>query len=199
MKLLINTTSPYTRIARIALTEKVADVATEIVDPWGDTPKLLEANPAARVPALIADDGRPLTESLLIVLWLEHQRPTPSLLANSRGDATAVIARAGIAMGVIDAAVHTLIGRKITDASFDGSPVGLRRRRSMVDGLTRLEADPPVYADGTPTIDAIAAVVALDYVDFRFPKAVWLPALPRLRALAARLAPRASFEASRPT
>jgi glutathione S-transferase len=151
------------------------------------------------VPALIADDGRPLTESLLIVLWLEHQRPTPSLLANSRGDATAVLARAGIAMGVIDAAVHTLIGRKITDASFDGSPVGLRRRRSMVDGLTRLEADPPVYADGTPTIDAIAAVVALDYVDFRFPKAVWLPALPRLRALAARLAPRASFEASRPT
>ena len=197
MKLLINTTSPYTRIARIALIEKGhADVETEVVDPWGDTPKLLAANPAARVPTLIGDDRRPLTESLLILLWLEHQRPTPSLLG---ANPTAAVSRAGIAMGVIDAAVHTLIGRKITDPSFDGSPVGLRRRRSMADGLVRLEADPPAYADGTPAIDAIAAVVALDYIDFRFPQAAWLPALPRLRALAARLAPRASFQISRPT
>ncbi len=197
MKLLINTTSPYTRIARIALAEKGhADVATELVDPWGDTPKLLEANAAGRVPTLIGDDGRPLTESLLILLWLEHQRPAPSLLG---ADPTGAVSRAGIAMGVIDAAVHTLIGRKITDASFEGSPVGLRRRRSMVNGLARLEADAPDYVDGTPAIDAITAVVALDYVDFRFPQAAWLPALPRLRALAARLAPRASFELSRPT
>lgn len=196
MHLLINTTSPYTRLARIALAEKGFDTTTEVVDPWGDTPKLREANPAARVPTLLADGGRALTESLLILLWLEHQRPQPSLLG---ADATGAVARAGLAMGVIDAAVHTLIGRKITDATFDGSPVGLRRRRSMVEGLQRLEADAPVYADGTPAIDAIAAVVALDYVDFRFPQAPWLPALPRLRALAARLGPRASFEASLPT
>ena len=201
MQLLINTTSPYTRIARIALAEKGhADLATEVVDPWGDTPKLLQANPAVRVPTLIADGGRPLTESLLILLWLEHQWPTPSLLGD---DATGVVSRAGIAMGVIDAAVHTLIGRKITDTSFDESPVGLRRRRSMVHGFARLEADPPAHSDaihdGTPAIDVIATVVALDYVDFRFPGAAWLPALPKLRALCARMATRASFDCSRPT
>lgn len=207
MKLLINTTSPYTRIARIALAEKgYGDLTTELVDPWGDTPQLLQANSAARVPTLIADDGRPLTESLLILLWLEHQRPTPSLLGV---DATGAISRAGIAMGVIDAAVHTLIGRKITDPSFDGSPVGLRRRRSMADGLVRLETNPPAHSDeaddadedraGTPAIDVITTVVALDYIDFRFPLAPWLPALPQLRALAARMAPRASFKRSQPT
>ena len=196
MRLLINTTSPYTRIARIALAEKGhADLVTELVDPWGDTPALLAANSAGRVPTLIADDGRPLTESLLILLWLEHLRPAPSLLG---GDATAVISRAGIAMGVIDAAVHTLIGRKTTEAAFDGSPVGLRRRRSMADGLKRLEADPPPYGGGAPTIDVITTLVALDYIDFRFPQAPWLPGLPTLRRLAAQLAPRASFEASKP-
>ncbi len=196
MQLLINTTSPYTRIARIALTEKGhADIPTEIVDPWGDTPRLLEANSAARVPTLIADGGRALTESLLIVLWLENQRPVPSLLGD---DPTASVSRAGIAMGVIDAAVHTLIGRKITDASFDASPVGVRRQRSMGQGLQRLEADPPDYDGGTPAIDAITTVVALDYVDFRFPQAPWMPQLPALRALAQQLALRTSFEASRP-
>lgn len=196
MHLFLNTTSPYARIARIALAEKgQADVATEVVDPWADAPRLLEANSAARVPTLVADGGRPLTESLLIVLWLEHRWPAPSLLGD---DPTAAVSRAGIAMGVIDAAVHTLIGRKITDASFDASPVGLRRQRSMAHGLARLEADPPAYAGGTPTLDAVAAVVALDYVDFRFPRAAWLPPLDRLRRLAARLGTRASFEASRP-
>ncbi len=196
MHLLINTTSPYTRIARIALAEKgYADTTTELVDPWGDTPNLLQANPSGRVPTLLTGDGHALTESLLILLWLEHQRPQPSLLGV---DATGAVARAGLAMGVIDAAVHTLIGRKITTPSFDASPVGQRRRRTMVEGLQRLEADAPAYAVGTPVIDVITAVVALDYVDFRFPKAAWMPALPRLRALAAQLAPRASFEASRP-
>ena len=196
MHLFLNTTSPYARIARIALAEKgLADIGTEIVDPWADAPNLREANTAARVPALVTDDGRRLTESLLIVLWLEAERPQPSLLGVDR---SATVARAGVAMGVVDAAVHTLVGRKITDASFDESPVGLRRRRSIVEGLKRLDADPPDYDGGTPDLASIAAVVALDYVHLRFPQAAWMPALPALDRLAARLASRASFESSRP-
>jgi len=196
MRLFLNTTSPYARTARITLLEKgITDFDTEFVDPWADAPALLEANSAARVPTLVTDDGRALTESLLIVLWLESQRPDPTLLG---GHATATLARAGIAMGVIDAAVHTLIGRKTGDADFDESPVGLRRRRSMVQGLLRLEADPPRYTDGTPSLDVLTAVVALDYVDFRFPQAPWMPAPPALRRLVAQTASRASFETSRP-
>jgi glutathione S-transferase len=196
MQLLLNTTSPYARIARIALAEKGhADIGTAVVDPWADAPPLLEANAAARVPALLTDEGRPLTESLLIVLWLENKKPQPSLLGD---DPTGTICKAGIAMGVIDAAVHTLIGRKITDAAFDESPVGLRRRRTMVQSLLRLEADPPSYDAGTPDLSVIASVVALDYVRFRFPKAEWLPELPRLSALAARVSSRESFEVSSP-
>ena len=95
MKLLMNTTSPYARIARIALWEKgLSEIETRIVDPWGDTPELLDANSAARVPALVTDDGQALTESLLIVLWLEKVRPEPSLLGD---DPTGTVARAGVA------------------------------------------------------------------------------------------------------
>ena len=192
----LNNTSPYARIARVALEEKgYSDVGTELVDPWADAPALLAANTAARVPALVTDQGPRLTESLLIVLWLESERPTPTLLGEDR---TATIARAGVAMGVIDAAVHTLIGRKITDASFDISPVGLRRRRSMVDGLRRLESDPPRYEAGTPDLAAIASVVALDYVRFRFPQADWMPAVPQLDRLAVPGPPRSRQPAVRP-
>ena len=197
MKLLMNTTSPYARLARIALREQgFGDIETRIVDPWGDTPELVAANTAARVPTLVLDDGRALTESLLIVLWLEKTRPEPSLLG---GDPTGTVARAGVAMGVIDAAVHTLIGRKIVGGpAFDESPVGLRRRRSMAEGLRRIEAELRDPADGAPTLDAITAVVALDYVQFRFPQAGWMPTLERLGRLQQRLRTRSSIEKTLP-
>ena len=196
MQLFLNPSSPYARIARIVLEEKgFAGIDTEFVDPWSDAPGLLEVNSAARVPTLVTDDGVRLTESLLIALWAESERPTPSLLGADRAK---TISRAGVAMGVIDAAVHTLIGRKITDASFDAAPVGLRRRRSMLEGLRRLESDPPALGDGAPDLGAITAVVALDYVHLRFAQAAWLPALPVLDRLAAALSRRAAFERSRP-
>lgn len=197
MKLLINTTSPYARIARIALWEKgLGEVPTQIVDPWGDTPELLQANSSGRVPALILDDGQVLTESLLIVLWLERTRSEPSLLG---GDPTGVVARTGVAMGVIDAAVHTLIGRKIVGGpDFDESPVGVRRRRSMAEGLKRIEADLQEPGEGVPMLDAITAVVTLDYVQFRFPQAGWMPSLPRLERLQQRLRARPAIERTLP-
>ena len=74
MRVLTNTTSPYARIARIALAEKGFDLGgTEIVNPWGDEAGLIKLNPASRVPTLELDSGLPLTESLLIVTWLERK------------------------------------------------------------------------------------------------------------------------------
>ncbi len=205
MRLFFSTTSPYARVARIALAEKGIAFERTLTDPWNDAPELLAANPSARVPALLLDSGLPLTESLLIVLWLETQRPQPSLLGDRPERA---ISRAGVAMGAIDAAAAIIISRRI-DPAFDDSPVGLRRRRSVVGALERLEADPPALGDPTtdgttdpttdPTTDgtadlaAITTVVLLDYIRFRFATAAWVPATPRLDELAAQARRRPSF------
>ncbi len=197
MKLFYSTTSPYARIARIALAEKgFDDLDRRLTDPWHDAPELVDANPTARVPAVVLDDGRPLTESLLIVMWLEARRPSPSLLG---GDPDRVISQAGTAMGAIDAAAALIIGRRMTDASFDASPVGLRRRRSVVNAMQRLEADPPAFDGGTPSLAVIAAVVAVDYLRFRFADAPWLPAMPQLDALAEQANGRAAFAQTLPS
>jgi glutathione S-transferase len=196
MRLHFSTTSPYVRIVRVALAEKgCADIDGHLTDPWQDHPDLLEANPSARVPALVLDNGLALTESLLIVLWLETQHAGPTLLGN---DPSRVISKAGVAMGVIDAAAAIIIGRKMSDAGFDESPVGVRRRRSVIQGFQRLEADPPAYPNGTADLAVITAVIALDYVRFRFPGAPWLPQLPRLDALAARAHGRPSLSSTMP-
>lgn len=207
MQLLANTTSPYVRIARIALIEKGYDIEPTLVDPWADDPRLRAANVATRVPTLLLDDGTPLAESLLIVHWLERARPAPdwpALTGRDPAAAAGVLSRAGIALGAIDAAVHTIITRKVTaPLLFDETPVGLRRRRTMVEGLQRLEAIAPQLVGerpgaAAPTLDAICAVVLFDYQRFRYADQPWLPKTPALEALAVALRARPSVGTTLP-
>ena len=197
MQLLANNTSPFVRIVRVAMIEKGLHVEPTIVDPWADDARLRAANASTRVPTLITDDGTPLTESLLIAQWLELTRPSPEWPSLFGVDATGVLSRAGMALGVIEAAVVTIITRKVTAPTvFDDTPVGLRRRRSMAEGMERLEAIADRLSPseaGTPTLDAICAVVALDYLRFRFADAPWLSTMPVLDALSLRLGKRDSF------
>ncbi len=196
MKLFYSTTSPYSRVVRIALAEKgLSQVEGVLTDPWKDAAALLAANPSARVPTLQLDCGRSITESLLIVMWLETHQPVPTLLGT---DASAVLSKAGVAMGAVDAAAAVIIGRKMTDASFDESPVGLRRRRSVIQALSELETEPPALSGGIPDLSVIATVVLVDYVRFRFPGATWVPATPRLDRLVEQLRSRPSFADSAP-
>ena len=202
MQLLANTTSPFVRIARVALIEKGFDLDPVIVDPWADDARLRAANAATRVPTLVLDDGTPLTEALLIVQWLDAVRPapdSPSLLGPA-AQAAGVLSRAGVAMGAIEAAVVTIITRKVTaPVLFDETPVGLRRRRSMIEGMQRVEAQAAAIArSGSPTLDAITAVTLYDYQQLRFADQPWLPATPGLAALAATWNARASFAQTRP-
>ena len=202
MQLLANTTSPFVRIARTAMIEKGLDVEPTLVDPWADDERLRAANAATRVPTLVLGDGTPLAEAMLIVQWLEATRPAPlwpGLIGPASG-AAGVCARAGIAMGVIEAAVVTIITRKVTaPVLFDETPVGLRRRRSMVEGMQRLEAQADaIGSSGTPTLDAITAVTLYDYQQLRFADQAWLPATPKLRAIAEAWNRRASFAKTKP-
>ena len=202
MQLLANTTSPFVRIVRVALIEKGIDLEPTLVDPWADDGRLRAANAATRVPTLVLDDGTPLTEALLIVQWLEATRPAPEWpsLIGPAGQAVGVLARAGIAIGAIEAAVITIITRKVTAPTlFDDSPIGLRRRRSMVEGMQRLEARADTIArTGAPTLDAITAVTLYDYQQLRFADQPWLPKTPALQALAQGWRSRPSFKQTMP-
>lgn len=206
MQLLANTTSPFVRIARVALIEKGIDLEPTIVDPWADDPRLRAANSATRVPTLVLDDGTPLTECLLIARWLDATRPEPdwpSLIGRDAATVTGVLSRAGVAIGAIEASVVTIITRKVTaPALFDETPVGLRRRRSMVEGMQRLEAMAEAIAaprgQTPPLLDAITAVTLYDYQQLRYADHAWLPKTPRLQALAQAWGARESFRKTKP-
>ncbi len=199
MQLLANTTSPFVRIARVALIEKGIDIEPTVVDPWADDERLRAANVATRVPTLVLDDGTPLSESLLIVQWLEATRPAPQWPSLLGADPAGVLSRTAIAIGAIEASVHTIITRKVTaPVLFDETPVGLRRRRTMAEGMERLEAlaatlAGPAPGSSAPTLDVITAVTLYDYQQLRYAGQSWLPATPGLAALSQAVRQRPSF------
>jgi glutathione S-transferase len=204
MQLLANTTSPFVRIARICLAEKGISLLPTIVDPWADDERLRSANPATRVPTLVLDDGTPLTESLLIAQWLEATRPSPHWpsLFGSTERMAGVLSRAGLALGAIDASVHTIITRKVTaPVLFDETPVGLRRRRTMIEGMLALDGQVDqmqASPQEPPTLDVICAVVLMDYQQFRYGGQPWLPSVSNLGHLADQMRQRSSFAQTTP-
>lgn len=204
MQLLANTTSPFVRIVRVAMIEKGLDVEPTIVDPWADDARLRAANAAARVPTLVLENGTPLSECLLIVQWLEATCPQPAVLGPDPARRAGVLSRAGVAIGAIEASTITIITRKVTaPVLFDETPVGLRRRRTMTEGLQRLETmaaalEASAAPGASPALDVIAAVTLFDYQQFRYGGQAWLPHTPSLQALAQRMNERASFQRTRP-
>jgi glutathione S-transferase len=126
---------------------------------------------------------------------LEKKRPEPTLLG---GELDILVSQAGRAMGVIDAMTQILTFARQYDPGFPEHPVGLRRRRTIVDGMAALEADPPSYVSETPNIAVLTTVVALDYLRLRFADAPWAAPTPHLDALRAHVAERPAYKSTEP-
>lgn len=196
MKILSNTTSPFARIARIALIEKGFDASgLRMMNPWSADDEMLRLNPASKVPTLELPSGVPLTESLLILWWLEQKVPEPPLLGD---DLDLTISLAGRAMGVIEAMANMVTGRMQIAPDFEDGKVGLKRRRTVVEGFRKLESDPPAYRGGVPDIAVLTTVVAVDYLPLRFKDQPWVEPIPRLEALRDAVSDRPAYATTKP-
>ena len=83
MRLLYAPASPFARIVRVALLETALDaqVHKQLVTLRDLNSALLPFNPVGRVPTLELDDGTVLTESLLILGFLDTFAPRTAAVA----------------------------------------------------------------------------------------------------------------------
>lgn len=171
MQLMLTPTSPYARIVRVALMLKGLDNECSMhwVDPPSDTPELINANPTSRVPVLMLDDGTPLTETMLIIHYLERRKPTPTLLpANTIYQELSL---AGKAMGLIDAAFWLAFNQRFGGQSAkEGNELAARREQAIKRTLKDLQTNPPHTTNSTPGLGQLTLQVALEYIEFRLPQ-----------------------------
>ena len=74
MKLYLSTTSPYSRLALIAaMRSGHTNLQLHYVLPWENPADLLAVNPYSQIPALHCDDGNILTETLIIMHYLDDR------------------------------------------------------------------------------------------------------------------------------
>ncbi|RDE22677.1 glutathione S-transferase [Motiliproteus coralliicola] len=195
MQLLLNKTSPYARMARIAMLEKGLQNQIELCwcDPWNDDPQLLQHNPVGRIPALVTDQGVTLSESLLIATYLD------SLVAHNplvpEDQKALVLHFAGLGQGLMDASFNAVIARKYLDEAANNSVLSERRWNAIDRTLAQLEHSVEQLA-ATPSISLgeICVAVAIDYLLFRLPELDTCSRYPKLAAWHRSRVQRPSFE-----
>lgn len=197
MQLIYAKPSPYSRKVRVTALEKgLADRVEEIIaSPMEDPAVLLAANPLGKVPALRLDDGQCLYDSWVICEYLDSLAPTPRLIPDGV-ERFAVLRRAALADGVLDAAVTARL-ELLRPEAIRWAPWTDRQRRAIERGLAVMEQD--VAALGTAlTLAHIEFAVTLEYLDFRLPDLAWRAGHPALAAWLGEFSQRPSMLATAP-
>lgn len=186
--------SPYARIARIAVAElglgdRIAAVETTLRDPASS---LLAFNPVGRVPTLVLADGTVLTETTLILPFLDRLSGRAPLLPQDDGPGLRVVAAHGRVTGMLDGIA--VWNRELRRPAHERSPgvIALEAGRAarVADAL-----EGEVAEGGFAGLDAasIALACALGYCERRHTVWRWRDGRPALSAWFDAFAARPSF------
>lgn len=157
-------------------------------------------NAQGLTPALVADDGSVITQSLAILEWLEETHPNPPLLPRASADRAVVRAMAGIVACDIHPLNNLRIQQQLTAMGIDDAGRQAWTERWINDGFRALEALVARHGRGfafgeTPTI-ADCCLIPQVYSAERYH--VDLGPYPAIRDVAARAAEHPAFQAAHP-
>jgi len=200
MKLFYIPASPYARLVRVALLETGLDarVTKQEVTLRDPASALLPYNPVGRVPTLQLDNGGVLSESLLILSYLDTQHAGRKLLPMDGSDGWACLGRLGTAIGMMDGIA--VWNRELRRPESERSPAMIaldttRTTRTM-DAMAASIGEPGW--NGPLDASHIMLMAALGYCERRHPAARWRDGRPALSAWFDRLSQRPSFQATVP-
>ncbi|MDO9707441.1 glutathione S-transferase family protein [Paracraurococcus lichenis] len=199
MRLFFSSGSPFARAVRVALREtgllpRVEEVETTLRDPRSS---LLPHNPVGRVPTLVLADGTALTETALILPFLDTLGGACRLLPP--GDLRA-LADLGRVLGTMDG--MAVWNRELRRPAAERSPgvIALEavRTNRAADALEAEAASGGWALDEPPDAPRIALGCLLGYAERRHRAWTWREGRPALSAWFDAIAARPSFAATIP-
>jgi len=200
MRLFYVPASPYARMVRVALLETGIDgrVHKQEVTLRDRASALLPFNPVGRVPTLELDDGTILTESPLILSYIDTLHDGRALLPRDGSDRWRTLAEMGTAIGMLDGVVTW--SRELRRPENERSPGVIRLETTRVNRTADMlehAVTAGAYA-GPISASKIALGCALGWIDPRHPIWHWRYERPALAAWFNEIAARPSFEKTAP-
>ena len=196
MRLFYSSGSPFARAVRVALREtgligRVEEIVTTLRDPAST---LLPHNPVGRVPTLVLPDGTALTETALILPFLDTLGGTHPLVPR------AALADFGRVLGAMDgmAVWNRELRRPLTERSPGVIALETTRTNRVADALEAEVAGGGWSLDAPPDAPRITLGCLLGYAEMRHRAWAWREGRPALSAWFDRLAARPSFAATIP-
>jgi glutathione S-transferase len=199
MKLYYSPTSPYVRKVSVTALETGLEANLERVPTNVSAPDaaLAAANPLAKVPALITDDGLVLFDSPVICEYLDSLHGGRRLFPDQDPERWQALRRQALADGLLDAAVLCRMETFRPEAR--RWPEWTEQQWAKVTrALDVLEAEAASQPPEPPTIGDIAVGCALGWLDFRALAGDWRPGRPQLAAWYEVFAARPSMQATVP-
>src|SRR5512137_2359634 len=176
MKLLVTDTSPYTRKVRLVLAEKAIPCAYEVAPPRDPGSEVPRANPLARVPALLLDDGPTVFDSPVIREYLDALNDRPVLIPRADPVARMRVRRwEALADGIMDSAVAVRVESMRPGDRQDPAVLALHGNaitRALAHAAGALAGRTWCEGDGLTLAD-LALLSALLYLDLRQPERDW--------------------------
>lgn len=191
MELLYTPNSPYSRIVRVRVLEQALDVKFTRVSLRESADQILEHNPAGKVPALILDDGRALSETRLVCEYLDSRHPSNFLARPDDLDGRCL---EGLATGFLDGVAVWI--RELRRDRTEQSPAVLKLEAERFDRCMRcfelkdLSSTHPNYAQ-------VAIASGIELVDTRISRA-WRSEYPKMRRWFETVSENASLRATAP-
>jgi glutathione S-transferase len=203
MRLLYSAGSPFARIVRIALLEtgfdeKVSKQEISRARLYSPESDVLTHNPVGRVPTLVLDDGTILTESNLILRFIDAVSPSRKLLPLDGSDGWLVLSEMGQAWGLLEGIVSCVRAGRLPNT--ESASFIISRETARVNRIADvLETAVSTTGFGGP-INAAQIVLgsALALANARLRPWAWRVDRPRLSAWYDRIAERPSFRATEP-
>lgn len=203
MRLLYSPGSPFARLIRIALIETGLDprvtkqelTRARLYSPESD---VLALNPIGRVPTFELDDGTVLTESKLILDYIDALNPGPKLLPRDGSDGWRTLAETGQAFGLLEGVTTWLRAQMPPEpqrAEHTIAKESLRVNRAA-DALEVTIAR-GAYA-GPLNAAQIVLGTAMGLAEIRLPVWTWREERPGLAGWYDAIAARPSFRATQP-
>ncbi len=165
MKLLYTKRSPFARKVRVVALEKNITLDYIDEDLQNKSEQLKKANPIAKVPTLILDNGQTIYDSKVIVQYLEQHYPTPALIptGEQRFDALKMEAMADdMVVNAINAYME-----KIRHPKDFNLPFIKGQEASILAVFAHLEEN--IAALKSIHVGTINVACAIGYIQFRLP------------------------------